>query len=169
LEQNLEPKRTVSITAIIIMCLALSLTLMTSGCGGSSTPDTAVADFFQAISQGDWSAFAGAVLPERIRVMSDTETRDLQAQIKKKSEQYTDLKFKVVYDKSDKNKAKVVILSGKISAKNPTTGKQESMDFKDIPEESRTLSAVKFKGRWYVDIQLSSGEAQPQSATQQSQ
>lgn len=168
MEQNLEPKRTVSITAIIIICLALSLTLMTSGCGGSSTPDTVVADFFQAISTGDWSAFAGAVLPERIRVMSDTETRDLQAQIKKKSEQYTDLKFKVVNDKSDKNKAKVVILSGKISAKNPTTGKQESMDFKDIPEESRTLSAVKFKGRWYVDIQLSGGEAQPQSATQQS-
>lgn len=169
MERNRKPMRINSVTAIIIISAALSLTLMTSGCGGSSKPDTAVTDFFQAISLGDWNAFTDSVLPDRIRVMSDTEKRDLQAQIKKKSEQYTDLKFKVVYDKSDKNKAKVVILSGKISAKNPTTGKQESMDFKDIPEESRTLSAVKFKGRWYVDIQLSSGEAQPQSGTQQSQ
>jgi hypothetical protein len=160
---------TVSITIMIVICAALSLTLVTSGCGGSSKPDTAVANFFKAISTGDWNAFAGSVLPERIRVMSDTETRDLQDQIKKKTEKYADLKFKVVYDKSDKNKAKVVILSGKITAKNPTTGQQESMDFKEIPEEGRTLEAVKFKGRWYVDIQLSSGEAQPQSAVQPSQ
>ncbi|MCJ7652597.1 MAG: hypothetical protein MUO75_02725, partial [Actinobacteria bacterium] len=113
--------------------------------------------------------FTDSVLPDRIRVMSDTEKRDLQAQIKKKSERYTDLKFKVVYDKSDKNKAQVVILSGKITGANPTTGQQESMDFKDVPEASRTLNVVKFKGRWYMDIQLSSGQAQPQSATQSSQ
>lgn len=166
MERNSKPVRTV---AVIIMCAALSLTIMTFGCGGSTTPDTAVNDFFQAITLGDWGAFQGAVLPERVRVMSDTETRELQAQIKKKSEKYTGLKFKVVYDKSDKNKAKVVILSGKVSAQNPTAGQQEGIDFKDIPEESRTLNAVKFKGRWYVDIQLSKGEAQPQPTPQPSQ
>jgi hypothetical protein len=161
--------RNSSIAAVFVMCVALSLTLVASGCGGSSKPDTAVTDFFQAISLGDWNAFTDSVLPDRIRVMSDTEKRDLQAQIKKKSERYTDLKFKVVYDKSDKNKAQVVILSGKITGANLTTGQQESMDFKDVPEASRTLNVVKFKGRWYVDIQLSSGQAQPQSATQPSQ
>ena len=169
MERNRKPMRINSVTAIIIISAALSLTLMTSGCGGSSKPDTAVTDFFQAISLGDWNAFTDSVLPDRIRVMSDTEKRDLQAQIKKKSERYTDLKLKVVYDKSDKNKSQVVILSGKITGANPTTGQQESMDFKDVPEASRTLNVVKFKGRWYMDIQLSSGQAQPQSATQSSQ
>ena len=101
--------------------------------------------------------------------MSDTEKQQLQAQLEKKAENYTGLKFKVVYDKKDKNKAKVVILSGKVSGQGTTSGQQQTMDFKDVPEESRTLNAVRFKGRWYVDIQLSQGEAQPQSATQSGQ
>jgi len=162
-------KRTFSITAVILTCAALLLTLVAFGCGGSTTPDTAVNNFFQAINAGDSDALLGSVLPERVRAMSDTERQQLQAQIKTKSETYSGLKLKVSYDKNDKNKAKVVISSGKISAKDPTTGQTQNQDFKDVPEESRTLNAVKYKGRWYVDIQLSQGEAQPQSATQPGQ
>ena len=169
MERNLKPTRSHWIATLIITCVALSLTLMTFGCGGSSTPDTAANNFFEAINSGDWGAFQGAVLPERVRVMSGTEKQQLQAQLEKKGEKYSGLKFKVVNDKKDKNKAKVVILSGKISGQSTASGQQQTMDFKDVPEESRTLNAVRYKGRWYVDIQLSQGEAQPQSATQSGQ
>jgi hypothetical protein len=162
-------KRTFGITAVVLTCAALLLTFTAFGCGGSTTPDTAVKNFFQAINAGDSDALLGSVLPERVRAMSDTEKQQLETQVKAKGEQYTGLQLKVVYDKNDKSKAKVVISSGKISAKDPTTGQTQSQDFKDVPEESRTLNAVKYKGRWYVDIQLSQEEAQPQSATQPSQ
>jgi hypothetical protein len=161
--------RKASVTAAIVTCAALAITLVAAGCGGSSSPDTAVSNFFQAISQGNYNAFASAVLPERVKAMTDTESKSLQDQIKKKSEKYSGMKFKVVYDKNDKNKAKVVVLSGKITAQNPTTGKNETMDIKSVPESARTLNVVKYKGSWYLDIPLSSSQAQPQSATQSSQ
>jgi hypothetical protein len=165
--------RNSSIAAVFVMCIALSLTLVAPGCGGSSSPDTAVRNLFQAINNGDWDAFLGSVLPERVRVMSDTEMQTQKEQIKKKSEGYTDLKMKVEYDKKNKDVATVVITGGKISHENPTTGQKETVIIEDYvkqyPEQVPTIKVRKFKGRWYADIQLSGGEEQPQQAPEPGQ
>jgi hypothetical protein len=168
LKRNPKRTRTFRITTAAVICAAISLTLMTVGCG-PSTPEAAVQNLTKAINNGDWEGFLSSILPEKVRVMSDTEMQSQKKLFKENREEFAGLQMKVVFDKNDKNKAKVVLTAGKNTRVNPTTGQNETVNIKDYPEEGRTLNAVKFKGRWYVDITLSTEGQQPQQAPQSSQ
>ena len=79
------------------------------------------------------------------------------------------LLFKTIPDNSNPNKATVEIVSGVLVVKDPSTGQTQRItiaDYKKQVGKYPTYDAVKYKGKWYVDVPLASAD-RPQQVQQQ--
>jgi hypothetical protein len=137
--------------AVLAVALLLTLLLLAvlPGCGGDS-PEKAVNNYLNALQSGDWTAF-------KATMVSQNYTKEQEALAKSKLEQikvkFQDVQTKTTYDKSDKNKATVVLVGGKVSYTIPIGGKPktETMNIMELETPQRTYQTVKVKGVWLVE------------------
>jgi len=158
-----------TLRAVIGLAVAIALVLpfLATGCGGgTSTPQAAVDSFLKAIENNDWNAYVGSVLPDNVRRMTDADTKDRKAQFKNIKETHKGMKFKVEYDKKDKNKATVTITAGTIATSDKKSGQKQSMtiaEYKKTTGQYPSIPAEKFKGSWYVNVPMASSDVPPQT------
>lgn len=149
-----------------LLSLLLVLPLLTAGCGGGApTPEQAVEDFYQAVQDGDWNAYLGAILPENVRRMTESDVQDTREQFENSDYEYKDLKYKTIPDERDKDKAKVELTSGTIVGTNPMTNQKESTSVEEIKKTyniTPSIDARRFKGSWYVDVPMASVDKEAQ-------
>jgi len=158
-------KRTTGIAIAVVLTLALALSLLAAGCG-AQTPESAVRNFFAAIENHNWNGYLSAILPNNVRRMTDTDTREQKKGFLGNSFKYGGLKLNAKYDKKNKNKADVELTSGSFKVKNSQTGKEETTNVSKIKKQmgrAPALKTVKFKGCWYVDIPLAAKDTQQPS------
>jgi hypothetical protein len=154
--------RSVSVFAVL---LALVLPFFAAGCG-PRTPEAAVSSFFNAIQDQNWNAYLDSILPDDVRSMSQTEQATTKEDFGKTVTTFKDLKYKTEVNDKDKNKATVSVVSGRISAKDPSTGQSQTTTVDEIKKtygKAPTYQTEKFKGRWYVDLEMESLEPQTES------
>ncbi|MFH1151186.1 MAG: hypothetical protein V1748_12005 [Actinomycetota bacterium] len=145
--------RSVGILAIL---LALILPFFAAGCGPQS-PQAAVQDFFGAIQDQNWNAYLGSILPDDARSMSQEDQATMKADFEKTKTSFKDVKYKTEYDKKDKDKATVSVVSGSITAKDEATGETQKTTVDELKKtygKVPTYNTENFKGRWYVDLDL---------------
>ena len=137
---------------VLLIVAALLAAVLIAGCGGDS-PSGAVNQYLGAWQSGDWNAFKAAVVPQQLTKDQEALAKEKFDQVKVKVE---DLQMTTEYDKSDKNKAKVVLTGGKMTYTANILGekKTETKDVKTLEKESRTYDVVKIKDVWYVDTKL---------------
>ena len=155
-----------TIAAMLVVALAVPVLLV--GCG-PQTPAAAVSAFYSAQQSKDWNAFLGSVLPEDVRRMTDTDLADVKKAVLANETKDMGLRFKTIPDKSNPNKATVEIVSGVLVVKDPSTGQTQRItiaDYKKQVGKYPTYDAVKYKGKWYVDVPLASAD-RPQQVQQQ--
>lgn len=147
------------------LALALVAPLAASGCGGASTPQRAVEDFYRAIQEGDWNAYLNTILPDNVRRMTQSDLQETKEQFNSSDYQYKGLKLKTIADEKDADRAKVELVSGTIVGTNPGTGERESTTIAEIKKAygiTPTIDVRRFRGRWYVDIPMASADKQTQ-------
>lgn len=156
----------------LVLVVALALPMLLAGCG-AQTPQQAVRDFYDARANGDWNAYLGTILPDRVRRMTPEDVSMQKESFEGGDFKYTDMKLEVVEKGNDK--AEVQLVGGKITSKNPMTNQEETWTIEEIKEmynETPSLDTVKYKGRWYVDIPMSAEDqekAQAEMMEQQEQ
>jgi hypothetical protein len=144
----------------IAILIAVVIPVLACGCG-PSTPQAAVENYYDAVSNRDWNAYLNAILPENVRRMTSADAQSAKGSFKDNSIKYTDLKFKTIPNAQDKNRAEVQMISGTVAFKNPNTGENKKMT---VAEIKRTYNVnaidkvVKYKGRWYVDVPMASAD-----------
>ncbi len=140
--------------AAFIVALLLSLLTLSvlAGCGTNS-PEGAVSKYLNALQGGDWSAFKATVVPQNFTKDQDALAKDKFEQLKVK---FQDVETKTTYNKSDKNRATVVMTSGKVTTTVKILGKEktETVDIKTLEEPERTYETVRIKNVWVVDTKL---------------
>jgi hypothetical protein len=145
-------RKTVTVAALFIIAI-LPLTALAVGCGGGNSPEGAVTKYFNAMQSGDWNTLKASVVPQKL-------TKDQEALAKQKFEQVKvkvqGLSLTTELNKSDKNKATVVITDGKITYTAPILGqeKTETRDFKSLQKEERVFNVVRVNDIWYVETAL---------------
>lgn len=148
------------LTIVVALALALLVPALTAGCG-ASTPQQAVDNFYKSIQARNWNAYIESVLPNNVRRMTQTDVQDEKKKFEQQNYTYEGLKYKTSYNKKDKNKAEVELTSGKISGTDPTTNQKQSTTIEEIKKSyniTPTISAVKYKGSWYVDVPMASAD-----------
>ena len=136
--------------AVIIALLPLLLAVsVLAGCGNNS-PEGAVSKYLNALQGGDWNAFKATVVQQNFTKDQDALAKDKFEQLKVK---FQDIETKTTYDK---NKATVVMTSGKVTTTAKILGnpKTETVDIKKLDEPSRTYETVRIKDVWVVDTKL---------------
>lgn len=141
--------------AALALALVVVLSLLATGCG-ASTPEQAVRDFLESIQENDWYGYLSSILPERVREMTGEDERLRRESFDESKQEFSEIKLKVEPDEEDKNRADVIMESGKVSYEDPETGKKTTESIESVPVEYRTIKTQKFKGSWYVDVQLAS-------------
>jgi len=139
----------------------LAVPFFTGGCGGASTPQQAVENFYKAVQDRNWNAYLSSILPDNVRRMTESDLQDTKKQFESSDYEYKDLKYKTIPDPKDKNKAKVELLSGTIIGTNPATNQKESTTIAEIKKNyniTPTLDVEKYKGNWYVNVPMASAD-----------
>ncbi|MBU1670540.1 MAG: hypothetical protein KKF41_14865 [Actinobacteria bacterium] len=141
---------------ILVILLAIALPFAAAGCGPQS-PQAAVQDFFGAIQDQDWNAYLGSILPDDARSMSQEEQTTMKEDFEKTRTTFKDVKYETEYDKEDKDKATVSVVSGSITAKDEATGETQKTTVDELKKtygKVPTYKTENFKGRWYVNLDL---------------
>ncbi len=137
----------------IVLIAALAVSALLLGCGGGNTPESAVNKYFDAWQSGDWEAFKGAVVPQKLTEDQEALAEEKFKQVKVKVD---GLAMSTEYDKDDSSKASVVLTDGKITWTAKILGETQT-DVEDIKKEEkefRTYNVIKVDGVWYVDTKL---------------
>jgi len=144
--------RSALVDVVVAALLSLLVVSVLTGCGINS-PEGAVSKYLNALQSGDWEAFKATVVPQNFTKEQDALARDKFEQMKVKFE---DVETKTTYDKTDKNKAIVVMTGGKVTTTAKILGneKTETVDMKKLDEPSRTYETVRKDGNWIVDTKL---------------
>jgi len=145
---------------VAVLTAAVLLPLLLAGCG-PQTPDAAVQNFYKVIQNHDWNGYLSSILPSNVRRATDADLVSQKKTFMGNDYKYTALKLKTVPDKKDPSKASVQLTSGVVTGKNPQTGQTESTTIAQIKKQygvTPTLQALKYKGRWYVDVPLATAD-----------
>jgi hypothetical protein len=148
----------------LVLTIAMLVPVVACGCG-ASTPEAAVRNYYQAISDHDWNAYLNSILPSNVRRMTSSDIQSVKESFEGSEIKYSDLKFKTVMDKSDKDKAEVLMIAGKISFRNPNTGEKTTMTVAEIKRTyniNASDETARFKGAWYVDVPMASADTETQ-------
>jgi hypothetical protein len=154
----------VRLSVVLVLLCAFLVPVFAVGCG-ASTPEQAVSNYYKAISNNDWNAYLYSVLPDNVRRMTSSDIQSAKKSLKDSEIDYTGQKFKTIPDTTDKNKAQVEMTAGKVTFRNPSTGKKSSMTVEEIKRNynvNATDKVVKYKGTWYVDVPMASADMQQQ-------
>ena len=144
--------RKASLVVLMVLLLPSLVSLLLAGCS-SNSPEGAVNKYLSAQQSGNWDALKAAVVPQNLTKEQEALAKEKFQQVKVKFE---GLKTQTTYDKSDKNKATVVLTEGKViyTAKILGETKTETADLKKLDKEQRTYDTVKIKNVWYVDTKV---------------
>jgi hypothetical protein len=145
-------RRPAAAAVVVALLLGLLSVTVLVGCG-KNTPEGAVSKYINALQSGDWEAFKATVVSQNLSKEQDALAKDKFEQVKIKFE---DVELATTYDKSDKNKAVVVMTDGKVTTTAKILGKDqtETVNIKKLDEPSRTYETVKVKDVWIVDTKL---------------
>ncbi|MDD5747574.1 MAG: hypothetical protein PHP64_00735 [Actinomycetota bacterium] len=138
--------RLIALFSFLVIALILQC-----GCGGDS-PEAAVKKFVGAWSSSDWEGIKKAVLPEDAKFTKEQEELAKQKfeQIKVKFE---NVRMETSFDKKDRNKARVVLVSGEITYQARIGGKiqKQAMDIKKMEKSTRPyFDCIRRNKTWYV-------------------
>lgn len=153
----------------IAVSLLLVVPVLLGGCGGASSPEQAVENFYDAIEARDWNAYLSSIYPENVRRMTQTDMNDEEKKFKEADFEYSGLKFKTVYDKKNESKAEVELTDGKITGTNPTTNEKETTTIAEIKKNygiTPTINTREYKGQWYVDVPMASADREQEQPGQ---
>ncbi len=151
--------------AVLLLLVAALAVPFAAGCGGASSPEQAVNDFYEAIEAGDWNAYLDTVLPDNVRRMTPSDEQEQKKQFEEADFKYSGLKYKTVYDEKDKETAEVQLTAGEITGTNPSTNQKETTTIEEIKKSydiTPSITARKYKGSWYVDVPMASADRQTQ-------
>jgi hypothetical protein len=149
--------------AALLLLVAVLVVPFAAGCGGASSPEQAVNDFYEAIEAGDWNAYLNTVLPDNVRRMTQSDADDAKKQFEEADYKYSGLKYKTVYDSKNKEKADVELTAGKITGTNPSTSQKETTTIEEIKKTydiTPSITVQKYKGSWYVDVPMAAADKQ---------
>jgi hypothetical protein len=162
LKSSLSTKTGLAVLLLLVIAIVLPIA---AGCGGASSPEQAVNDFYEAIEAGDWNAYLNAVLPDNVRRMTSSDEQEQKKQFEEADFEYSGLKYKTIYDKKDKDTAQVQLVAGEITGTNPSTNQKETTTIEEIKKSydiTPSITVKKFKGSWYVDVPMASADRQTQ-------
>jgi len=169
----MKAKKAVPVLAIVTLFALISP--IVSGCG-SGSPLEATKSLLRSFSKGDWEGFMKAILPDRVRSMTQEDINSWKGALESIDFDVGQLKFEVKPE--GENSAIVEIVGGNIKFKkakpgggtldvtkmtmtyvDPGTKKLQVEQIKGEDAESVRQNILryrtkKFKGRWYVDFPL---------------
>lgn len=161
--------RVTGLAVAVAVGLFLAVPVLLGGCGGASSPEQAVRNFYDAIEARDWNAYLSSIYPENVRRMTQADMNDEEKKFKEADFKYSGLKFKTVYDKKNKSKAEVELTDGKITGTNPMTNEKETTTIAEIKKNygiTPTINTRKYKGQWYVDVPMASADREQEQPVQ---
>ena len=137
--------RLIAVVLFLAFCVSL---VPLSGCGGDS-PEAAVRKYLSAWQEGDWVEYKETVVPER-RKLSKEEDELAKQKFEQIEIKFEDIKMETTYDKKDKNRGTVSLISGKVSMTADVLGEPKT-ETKELPMEGWGFDVRKVNGAWYVD------------------
>lgn len=147
------------LATMTIFLSLVSLSVISSGCGGASTgastsPEAAVRQYLDAWEAGGWNAYKTSVVVNGVPPSGKTEDTARQSFGKTKVE-FKSLTMTTVPDSSAPSKAIVYLTGGTISSTTDILGKSKagSVNIEQIAVSERPrFQTTRLGGNWFVEI-----------------